>query len=127
MNLTEKEFNTMTFLLGKHRHFPLSIEEKSELRTLIYKERQFCPLAFDKMIEYGLILVGTYTILETYIEEIKIKHYLNYIGSSSTYCGKDMNDVEKDNERAVICVEHATCPDCLKLIDDEIKELNKEE
>lgn len=65
MNLTEEEFNRMSFLLGKSRHIILTKEEYTELRYLINKE-QVPPIDFDKTIELGCIIVGAYTILETY-------------------------------------------------------------
>lgn len=65
MNLTKDEIDKMSFLLGKSKYFILNIEECNELRTLINKELP-CPLNFDKMIKSGLIIVGTYTILEAY-------------------------------------------------------------
>ncbi len=69
MNITKDEVNRMSFLLGKSKNFVLNVNEHHELRTLIDKE-QICPLEFDKMINLGLIIVGTYTVLETY-EKIK--------------------------------------------------------
>ncbi len=73
MNLSKEELNRMAFLLGKSKHLILDGKEDFELRVLISKEQE-CPLSFDKMIELGCIIVGAYTILETY-EKLKEKIY----------------------------------------------------
>ncbi len=71
MNLTKDEVNRMAFLLGKSKYFILNIKEHDELRYLINKEKP-CPVSFGQMIQLGLMIVGTYTTLETY-EKMKIK------------------------------------------------------
>lgn len=65
IKLNKNEFNRMSFLLGKSKHLILTLDEQTELRTLISKE-QDCPANFDKMIETGLIIVGMYYIMEEY-------------------------------------------------------------
>jgi hypothetical protein len=126
MNLTKEELNRMAFLLGKSQHLILDEKEKNELMTLISIE-QPCPLSFDNMIKLGMMIVGSNTIIETYDKMTKdynvITHWTKMYDDSSTQCGIDVDEILK----STIVRKHVTCPDCLKSINDEIKELNKEE
>jgi len=65
IKLNKNEFNRMSFLLGKSEELILTLNEQSELRTLISKECE-CPMNYHEMEEKGLIIVGMYYIMNEY-------------------------------------------------------------
>jgi len=73
MNLTKEELNRLAFLLGKYRHVILNKDEISEIRNIINKEQEHKSLVLEETLELGCIIVGAYTILETY-EKMKANY-----------------------------------------------------
>lgn len=80
MTLSKIDMSRMCFLLGKHRFIGLSIEEKTELATLISIEVQGPKIKsniipFENTIKLGLIIVGmdilfNHAIMELYREQL---------------------------------------------------------